>query len=295
MKRYQILAIVVLGISTLCASAAPTILSGIMPPMFNPKRPPVSDWSVGAAKLHAEPGKEWVVLRIEDPVSGDKSVRLPETMAQLDSVEETEQGDLILIGRANAYVSVVAILRRRENSISDSFLAYRPAPSPNGKWIAFEEFFPNHAGAPRNRCYRLYDVYAGARSNRRRGGDAEEPRLVGRPVYPAGGQVGEECPADARNASLTMSPAAFQWRADSQAVAFGLRGDSSLLLVTLQYALQGAWQAAITDLDASYHACRGACSDVVLSIEVLEGRPNLVRASASQRGAAPLEMSIPWH
>lgn len=76
------------------------------------------------------------------------SVSIPNEVVQINSIIRASGNQVALIGMSNGSVYDVVLIDVLQNRIVDQFLAFRPAPSPDGRFIAFIKFYPPHGYSP---------------------------------------------------------------------------------------------------------------------------------------------------
>lgn len=86
------------------------------------------------------------------------TLSLAEIIRQVDGLYAGSRGRIIVLGRANWSTPIVSIVDIDAMSIIDMFAAYEPSISPNGEWIAFRKFIPNHFVDEQPVEFKVYDV-----------------------------------------------------------------------------------------------------------------------------------------
>ena len=177
---------------------------------------------------------KFVVLSITSD-HGRKDVPLPHGIFQIQEIRRYADR-LIVVGDIEAAASRVVVIDLHNSTISDAFLADDPTVSPDGRFIAFIEWFPPHgwddpAIAPDNHAM-LYDMTKSALANRPAGITASANDFdAGFNVYPGGNKdSGYSAPAKLAH---TFSGFA-SWSPDSTKLVFDDHAQSSLKLVLVK-------------------------------------------------------------
>jgi hypothetical protein len=168
-------------------------------------------------KVQSRTVNDSLVLSI-DSVVLRKDVQLPDTVNAITEIRRYADR-IVAIGSENASASRVLIIDLEHGVILDSFDAFYPAISPDGRFIAYVKFYPPHFVKGTDDHDMLYDVAKSATGNRPASVPLDDLVNVGVNVYP-GGQNKEDdnvgVPAD--RAHGTVSP--FFWGPDSQKLIF---------------------------------------------------------------------------
>ena len=133
----------------------------------------------------AKAGK--LALEVENKeVPGKRVLQMPEDLAQVNEIRRVQDGKATVIGMVNGDVWEVVIVDLGHVTLSDRFLCYEPAVSPDGQYVSFVKFFPPHGGDDPEYHYMLYDLSKDADANRPPGIPPTNWKTVGVTVYPTG-------------------------------------------------------------------------------------------------------------
>lgn len=206
----------------------------------------------------------------------------------------------------------VAIFDIESGRAIDAFLGYSPVPSPDGRRVAFERFYPAHFAEGVESQYRLFDVLASPAANRpsyRKGAAAPVPTEAGMfsPFEPVGVALYPLSAAELNRPNVGV-PAGqahngvskVSWSPDGNELAFVdvLRGKTSVVLIDTRGAVEpGAVRATVArvpQLESLCHVhesddCVNASLDEVhlkfdsaaVTIEAVPGRDAARRLIAS--------------
>jgi hypothetical protein len=156
--------------------------------------------------------------------------------AQVDEIHVSKHGKLAIFGRVLANTSMVTIVDTRTWRPIDSFFCFRPAISPDKRFLVFEKVYPAHFQANISSLYLIYDIKATPEANRNQGIPVENRIDVGRPIFPPGAQ---NMPGDNINVPLEkqhmMASNKFYWSKDSSRVMFAdsAGGENALISVDI--------------------------------------------------------------
>ena len=118
-----------------------------------------------------------------------KVVELPPNLiSEISEICPLSDGRMVVFGDFGGGIAI-DVVDTIHASVLDSFLAYRPALSPNQRWIAYDKFYPLH-GVEASDEIMLYDLTKSPVQNRP-DSDARETRDVGTLIFPPGHQ---NCP-----------------------------------------------------------------------------------------------------
>jgi hypothetical protein len=250
--------------------------------------------------------KKYQVI-ITQPGKQPVSVSLPNEIVQINSITPASDNQVALIGMVNGSVYEVAIIDVLKYQIADQFLAYRPAPSPDGRFIVFIKFYPPHGynpsfypGGPSD-FVMIYDATLGSFGNRPAGVDIDNKTDVGMAVYPPGVKT-QDPVVGLSEADINSVTGEFFWAEDSSKFVFNaehqlknaptvtriIRGKSvevaqaeaSLVLVDLTFPHAPKVRAFQADV------CVGLCTEPLMSVEF--GTSGL----KAQLGVGPKQRSI---
>lgn len=226
----------------------------------------------------------------------DHQVTLPDEMAQLNEVRPIYGNKIVAIGLANSTVSVITIIDRKTGVIIDTFYGYRPTISPNGHWIAFQEFFPPHSDEDIKSCYRVYDVSRNASRNRHGQADVSDTQWVGTSVYPSRPRSQQvECGATSKDREFMMSSYTFLWGERSDQFIFAVSEGIALNLVLVKLTESSKqWQTFIYDVNKDKNICSATSCDLArVTFLGLGEDAVMMQVFPGELGEKPLNLSIP--
>jgi hypothetical protein len=179
-----------------------------------------------------------------DSAGLQKDVPLPDTVNEITEIRRYENR-IIAIGSENASVSRVLIIDLQQKATLDSFDAFYPAISPDGRFIAYVKFYPPHFVEGTDDHDMLYDVAKSATENRPAGASSDDLVNVGVNLYPGGQNKDEDNVAVPANRSHgTVS--SFFWSPDSQTLVFADQMQSlKLVEVKISESNSGAASATL--------------------------------------------------
>src|ERR1019366_7666481 len=103
------------------------------------------------------------------------------------------QDRIIVVGDIGAWVSRVVIVSGDTGAATDSFDAFKPAVSPDRRFIAFVKFYPPHGATGTEDHHMLYDMTKSALANRPAGVRLENRFDVGKSKTGESIRCGSEC------------------------------------------------------------------------------------------------------
>lgn len=270
---------------------------------FTPEIPPFVNYQDNELILEPIYTTDQITVLIKDRESTsqikqlpDRQVKLPDEMAQLSEIRPIYGNKVVAIGLANSAVSVIAIIDRKTGVIIDTFYGYKPTISPNGYWIAFQEFFPSHSEEDIRSCYRIYDVSHNASRNRHAQADVSDPQWVGFSIYPLRTRSQQiECGATNKDGEFLMASDTFVWGEKSDQFIFSTSNGNALNLVLVKLSGRSKqWQTFIYDLNKDKHTCLATSCDSakVTSLE-LEEDIAIMQVFSGTLGEKPSNLSIP--
>jgi hypothetical protein len=164
-------------------------------------------------------------------------MELPVEIVQVDAIQRVQSGKAVILGQLNGDVQSVAVLDLDKGQVADAFLAYQPALSPDGRYVAFVKWFPPRYAGGVTHEYLLYDLSRDPRANRAQTVSLDNFQDVGTPVYPLGSANAADDNVDVPRGH-TLSSDNFYWRKDSKTVVFadqdgGDRNRSRLSIVKI--------------------------------------------------------------
>lgn len=126
---------------------------------------------------------------------------------------------LVVIGDTGGSESLVTVINVNSGTVSDSFWAYVPVISPNGRFIAFVKDFPPHSDAETEDHEMIYDLAKTGLQNRPAGIGLGNETEVGVNVYPGNGnRRGDNIGVSEELAHQSASP--LFWSPDSTKLVF---------------------------------------------------------------------------
>lgn len=220
---------------------------------FAPTNPPPVSYRDRDFSLLPQYAGEQIFLQIVGQTSAPILVELPHIMAQLSEVRPVYGGRIAVTGLGNSAVSVVAIIDQKKGTVIDTFWCYKPAISPDGRWIVFQKFFPPHFAEIIDTDFRVYDVSLDARGNRY-GMEHMSEIEVGTVVYPLSAPE----TGDFKSIDYVMAYN-FVWWPQSNQYIFADEGKIfNLVLVKLRKNGKG-WDTFIYDLNKDGAICEIEC------------------------------------
>jgi len=156
-------------------------------------------------------------------------VKLPPEIFDVQQIDRYRDR-LIVIGDIGASVSRVMIVRVDTGVASDSFEAFTPTVSPDGRFIAFVKFYPPHSATGTEDHHMLYDMIKSGRANRPAGVGLDDRFDVGLNVYPGHGNK-EDDNIGVPERLAHNSPSLIFWSPDSAQLAFADQTESLKLVL----------------------------------------------------------------
>lgn len=187
-------------------------------------------------------------------------VKLPPEVFDVQKIERY-QGWIIVIGDIGASISQVTIIDAGTGKVTDSFVAFYPAVSPDGRFIAFTKFYSPHGAIGTEDHLMLYDMTKSAIANRPIGvpgpagglGSWDNRIDVGLNVYP-----GNDSKEDDNVGWLSHQAASLIfWSPDSTKLVFADQTQEvlSLVLMKVAGADAGAVPSALTMIIDGTRVC----------------------------------------
>ncbi|MFB3812467.1 MAG: hypothetical protein ACE14L_00015 [Terriglobales bacterium] len=160
----------------------------------------------------------------------EASVNLPSEIVQVQEIHKA--GDrFIVLGRVNAVVYEVVILRLPSMSVEDVFWCYKPSVSPDGLNVAYLKFYPPHFTEGTEDHYMVYDLMKSPGANRPEGVAQTDKINVGRTLFPPNSSNSEYDNVRRDQPSHTAAMKRFFWSEDSRLLVFADRFKNALTLV----------------------------------------------------------------
>ena len=185
--------------------------------LFDPEHQrPITSQNEGVkVVLRGSPGA--FNLEIQSESGQKRLVALPDTFAQVDSIEWPTKGRIAVLGMVNGDGGVVGLVNPITAAVEDVFFGYEITISPNKRYVAFAKYFAPHAGYENTEDQvRYYDLTLAPASNRPI--RSREPLFeAGVPVYPMPDKDGtmrsnvDTPPSDAYDIASE-----FRWSEDSK-------------------------------------------------------------------------------
>jgi hypothetical protein len=197
------------------------------------------------------------------------SVTLPKEFAQLTSARLYQGSKLVIAGMVNGNVSEVAVVDSNKGSVIDHFLCYSPAISPNGRYVAFVKFYPEHGVSSAEDHYMLYDVQQGSKGNRPSWAD-RHPSLVGKVVFPPKIENRQDDNVDVGDRPIhSMASDGFFWNNQSSLVVFADQLGAAYTVVVVKVA-NGAFSSESVAIPSQW-ICPGStlCSEHLTSAQFI--------------------------
>jgi len=149
-----------------------------------------------------------------------KTIVLPSDLAQVNAARLFGKDTMVISGFIDGNASTVVTVDLSNGAVLDSFLCYSPAISPDGRYVAFIKFFPEHGVSSAEDHYVIYDVAAGPSRNRQSVGKSDRAS-VGRVLFPKGSGNNAGDNVDVGNGPThSMASDQFFWNEQSTEVVF---------------------------------------------------------------------------
>jgi hypothetical protein len=182
------------------------------------------------------------------PAGVAQRVQLPEEMAQVDEIRRDIHGRIIVRGMVTGSGSEIVIVEPTSRELQDKFFCYLPAVSPDGHFITFIKFYPDHFSGNVEDHYMLYDLTKRASENRPTGLPPGDSFNVGTPIYPigVGNRAGDNSDLPERPAHHYAS-AGFFWNSNSHDFVFAdrLDGTGTITLVHIDINNSGRFRLRV--------------------------------------------------
>ncbi|HZV86156.1 MAG TPA: hypothetical protein VFF95_01320 [Candidatus Binatus sp.] len=162
-----------------------------------------------------------LIVNVQKKGAPSKRIPLPSELAQVNQILRASLNRALVIGMVNGDAWEVSVLDLNAYTVTDSFLAYEPVASPDGRYVAFIKFFPTHFAGEAEHHYMLYDAKLAASENRPAGTNSSDRVNVGICVYPLhiGNHDGDNTNTDPQDAHI-MAADNFFWSSDSAIYSF---------------------------------------------------------------------------
>lgn len=175
-----------------------------------------------------------------NPTNGDATLEYAGRKIALDGVNDEiwqvcplPAGKLVIFG-FNGVGYEISIVDLKRGEVSDSFLAYDPAMSPNQRWIAYRNFVPPQSEVQFSEEYLLYDLEISASGNRHSVTQATND-IAGWAMYPTFPGNAPFDPADIPDAKQhNWRSESFVWAPDSGSLLFADSVGDRLSLVFIE-------------------------------------------------------------
>lgn len=248
-----------------------TIVEKIDNGLFSPQNPPsvrYQDSDISILPIYSD---KQIYLEIVKKGFAAISVALPPELAQLTEVRPAYANRIVAIGLANSTVSVITVIDKREGVVIDSFWGYKPVISPDGRWIAFQEFFPAHFSDVIESSFRIYDISIGAKENRHGKHLISEKQFVGTVVYPLSSTAAEMKSGNSNRSIDHVLHSTFHWWPNSKQYTFAINEGKALNLLVVKLQVHGeGWDTFLYNLNSDGAACENTCELSRIKSLVLE-------------------------
>jgi hypothetical protein len=129
--------------------------------------------------------QDLISVRItERSTGGERLVKLPVELTQVDEIRKGVANKLIVGGMVNGSGAEVVVIDLGSYKVIDKFLCYLPSLSSDGRYIAFVKFYPPHFAEGTDDHYMLYDVAKAPVENRPTDIPSDDWKTVGKCIYP---------------------------------------------------------------------------------------------------------------
>lgn len=251
---------------------------------FTPNNPPMVGYQDNNLKLSTIYTENQILLQIESPISAPLLVTLPDEMAQVTNLKPIYGDQIAAMGLVNSTVSEIAIINWKKRKIVDTFYGYKPTISPDGRWIAFQEFFPPHFNDDIHSSYRVYDTSLDAKGNRHGLPDISNAQLVGIIVYPLQANVQID----------HVMAGNFFWGTQSNQFIFVTDEGKAVHLVLAKVKEDGkAWETLLYDLNHDGSACSTTCNLAKVTSLTMENGVVAVQVFPGESGTKGLKYNVP--
>ena len=265
--------------------------------IFTPNAPPDVSYQDEKIKLISTYNVDGsITINAEDLVLRKKfNVRLPDELAQLNELRPIGDEKIVAVGLLNSVVSIITIIDHKTRMIVDKFYGYSPEISPDGHWIAFQEFFPPHGYNDISSCYRVYNSSATAIENRVGHNDIFDPQVVGTSIYPVrfNSQLAE-CGVTNDEGEFIRISDSFTWGRSSDYFLFAV-GEANMLNIILVKLdrKNNNWETFVYDLNKDKNICsQSECN--LARVKSLNLKNGLVKFKIlpTNKGEKPIDMLI---
>ena len=202
---------------------------------FNPSQKKVLSYRGRSLVITLINGKKNLAVEVANGSRPAETVQLPSEVVQVNEISAAPNGKAIVLGMVNGTVYEVLILDTAPAVVADRFLAYYPAVSPDGRFIAFVKFYPAHFADGIVDHFLLYDSLRSPSENRAASTiPLSDHTNVGQPVYPRiPNREGDN--VDVSGPKHHMMAQGFFWQSDSRRYAFAddRDGEWAALLVSV--------------------------------------------------------------
>lgn len=221
--------------------------------LFDPQHQKPIGYKDGAVNINLLIQGEKLSLSIQKHDKPATAVPLPGNMMQVNDITRAQPNKVVVIGMVNGDVWSVAVISLDALSVSDNFLCYEPAISPDGRYIAFIKFFPPHGAEDVEDHYMLYDLSKDASRNRPVGVSSTDWKTVGFTVYPVGiGNKEFDNLHHSESSAHMLASAGFFWGPTSKSLVFAdsYNEQTSIVLVEI-----GSQEKATTKIAEVVSTC----------------------------------------
>jgi len=151
----------------------------------------------------------------------EKRLDLPGVVDQIDEVCPISNQRLLIFS-SNTVGATLFIIDLTKSALIDSFWCFKPALSPNQRWLVYRKFYPRHTQFPPSEEYLLYDLERSPEQNRQAGISLEDYMYVGQAIFPKKKLIDAPSEHTAQTGDRVHEEAgAFFWTQDSHLLIFG--------------------------------------------------------------------------
>ena len=219
----------------ICTSVSAQILQGFHPERQQPVKLVSPDVTAELIPKPRDPrtGESRSIFRIE--MHGRESVvSLPFEFYQVNAILQSVPGKLLVVGMQAGEVYQIGIVDTVESRVADHFACYAPAPSPDGRYVAYTKFFAPHGVPSPDDHAMLYDVARSPSENRPSGIRIDDYIDVGFVVYPPGTDNREADNVDVPPDLANVISGYYLWKDPSQYIFGSWRsGELRVISVTI--------------------------------------------------------------
>lgn len=189
-------------------------------------------------------------------------VALPFEFYQVNAILQGVSGKLLVVGMQAGEIYQIGIVNIAESRLVDHFTCYGPAPSPDGRYIAYTKFFAPHGTPSPDDHAMLYDVGKSPSENRPEGIRLDDYIDVGFVLYPPGSSNREADNVDVPLSLVNVIGGRYFWR-DPNLYLFGdwKAGEFRIIQVTI-----GSGVASVRSLLLTQSQIGGIHGDLLIRL-----------------------------